>query len=127
MANNEGQSEREEFGGARIQILGTNPEDPENGRIFVWTKMNWFERIEGQWGDVAFTPVAESEEELRELVARESPDADLVELTGEFKDTVAEEFIGQSPSIPVSADEGNEEIDEDADDEDEEEFHTHDL
>ena len=77
MANNEGQSEREEFGGARIQILGTNPDEPENGRIFVWTKMAWYERIECQWGDVAFTPVAESEEELRELVLRDAPEADL--------------------------------------------------
>ena len=82
MANSEGQSEREEFRGARIQIMGTNPDDPENGRIFVWTKMAWYERLEGQWGDVAFTPVAESEEELRELVTRDDPEADLSELTG---------------------------------------------
>jgi hypothetical protein len=125
MADNGVQSEREEFGGARIQILGTNPDEPENGRIFVWTKMAWYERIEGQWGDVAFTPVAESEEELRELVLRDAPEADLDELSGEFKQTVSEEFIEQSPSIPDSPDDIREDVDED--NEDEQEFHTHDL
>jgi len=125
MADNGVQSEREEFGGARIQILGTNPDEPENGRIFVWTKMAWYERIEGQWGDVAFTPVAESEEELRELVLRDAPEADLVELSGEFKQTVSEEFIEQSPSIPDSPDDIREDVDED--NEDEQEFHTPDL
>ena len=102
MANDEGQSEREEFRGARIQILGTNPDDPENGRVFVWTKMGWFERLEGQWGDVAFTPVAESEEELRELILRDNPEADLTELGGDFRKKVSEEFIEQSPSYPDS-------------------------
>jgi hypothetical protein len=125
MANDEGQSEREEFRGARIQILGTNPDDPENGRVFVWTKMGWFERLEGQWGDVAFTPVAESEEELRELILRDNPDADLTELGGDFRKKVSEEFIEQSPSYPDSPEDSSEETDED--NEDEQENHTHDL
>jgi hypothetical protein len=125
MPDNGEQSEREEFKGARIQILGTNPDDPENGRIFVWTKMGWFERLEGQWGDVAFTPIAESEEELREMVSRESPEADLSELAGEFRDQVAEEFLEQSPSYPESPEDTVEEDEED--DDDEQEYHTHDL
>ena len=125
MANDEGQSEREEFRGARIQILGTNPDDPENGRVFVWTKMGWFERLEGQWGDVAFTPVAESEEELRELILRDNPEADLTELGGDFRKKVSEEFIEQSPSYPDSPEDSIEETDED--NEDEQENHTHDL
>jgi hypothetical protein len=69
--------------------------------------------------------VAESEEELRELVLRDAPEADLVELSGEFKQTVSEEFIEQSPSIPDSPDDIREDVDED--NEDEQEFHTHDL
>ena len=125
MADDEGQSEREEFRGAPIQILGTNPDEPDEGRVFVWTKMAWFERLEGQWGDVAFTPIAESEKELRELVLRDDPEADLTELGGEFGKQVAEEFISQSPSIPESPDDSNPENDED--NEDQQEFHTHDL
>ena len=125
MVDNGEQSEREEFRGARIQILGTNPDDPENGRVFVWTKMGWFERLEGQWGDVAFTTVAESERELRELISRDNPEADLNELGGEFRKKVSEEFIEQSPSYPDSPEDSSEETDED--NEDEQENHTHDL
>ena len=125
MSHDEGLTERQEFGGARIQILGTNPDEPDNGRVFVWTKMAWFERLEGQWGDVAFTPVAESEKELRELVLLDDPEADLVELGGEFGKQVAEEFISQSPSIPESVEDSNAETDEDNDDD--QGFHTHDL
>ena len=125
MSHDEGLTERQEFGGARIQILGTNPDEPDNGRVFVWTKMAWFERLEGQWGDVAFTPVAESEKELRELVLLDDPEADLVELGGEFGKQVAEEFISQSPSIPESVEDSNAETDKDNDDD--QGFHTHDL
>ena len=112
MGDNEGNSEREEFRGARIRILGTNPDDPEEGRIFVWTKMGWFERLEGPWGDIAFTPVAESEEELRELISRDNPKSDLTELGGEFRKIVSEEFIEQSPSYPDSPEGSNEETDQ---------------
>ena len=77
MVNDRGHSEREESGEAKIQILGTNPDNPEKGRIFVWAKMGWFERLEGPSGDIAFTPIADSEEELRKLISRDSPKADL--------------------------------------------------
>jgi hypothetical protein len=127
MGENEGNSEREEFRGARIRILGTNTENPEEGRIFVWTKMGWFERLEGPWGDIAFTPVAESEEELKELIARDNPKADLNELGGEFRKIVSEEFIEQSPSYPDSPEGSDEDTDQDEDNEDNHEYHQHDL
>ena len=123
MINNEENSEREESRGAKIQILGTNPEDPANGRIFVWTKMGWLERLEGQSGDVAFTPIAESEEELREVISRDNPNADLDDIGGEFRKKVSEEFIEQSPSYSDSPEYSNEEADDDED----QEYEEHDL
>jgi hypothetical protein len=54
---------REEFEGARPRVFGTDPDNPEHGRVFIWTKMGWFERAEGPWGDVTFTPVADSEDQ----------------------------------------------------------------
>ena len=123
MINNEENSEREESRGAKIQILGTNPEDPANGRIFVWTKMGWLERLEGQSGDVAFTPIAESEEELREVISRDNPNADLDDIGGEFRKKVSEEFIEQSPSYSDSPEDSNEEADDDED----QEYDEHDL
>jgi hypothetical protein len=123
MADNWGQSEREEFRGARIQILGTNPDHPEKGRIFVWTKMGWFERLKGESGDVAFTPVAQSENELRDLISRDNPQADLRDLGGKYRKIVSEEFIEQSRSTPDSPEDSSEE----SDDEDDQEYHQHGL
>lgn len=106
---------------ARIQILGTNPETPEEGRIFVWTKMGWFERLEGPSGNVAFTHVADSEEELRELISRDNPRADLNELGGKYSKKVSEEFLEQSLSLSDSPEDSSEEPAEDA-----QEYHQHD-
>jgi hypothetical protein len=121
MADNGGQSEREEFRGAQIQILGTNPASPENGRIFVWTKMGWFERLEGPSGNIAFTPVADSEEELREFISRDNPGADLSELGGVYGEEVSVEFIQQSRSYSDSPEDSSEE----PSDEDDQEYHQH--
>jgi hypothetical protein len=122
MVDNGEQYEREDSRGVTIQILGTNTDNPEEGRIFVWTKMGWFERLEGQSGDIAFTPVADSEEELRELISRDDPDADLDDLTGKNREKVSEEFIGQSPSYSDDSEDSSEE----ADDDEEQEYHQHD-
>jgi hypothetical protein len=115
MDDNEGNSEREESLGAKIQILGTNPDDPDKGRIFVWTKMGWFERLEGESGDIAFTPIAESEKELREVISRDNPNTDLDDLRGEFRKIVSEEFIEQSPSYSDSPENSTVEADDDED------------
>jgi hypothetical protein len=115
-------SEREESRGAKIQILGTNPDNPEKGRIFVWTKMGWFERLEGQSGDVAFTPIADSEKRLRELLSRDNPDTDLDDLRGKYRKKVSEEFIEQSPSYSDSSEDSSEEFDDD----EEQKYHQHD-
>jgi hypothetical protein len=123
MVDNEGNSEQEEARGAKIQILGTNPDNPEKGRIFVWTKMGWFERLEGQSGDIAFTPIAESEKELREVISRDNPNTDLDDLRGEFRKKVSEEFKEQSPSYSDSPEDSSEE----ADDNEDQAYHEHDL
>ena len=93
---------REEFRGARPRVFGTDPDNPEHGRIFIWTKMGWFERVEGPWGDVTFSPVADSEEQLKEWISRDNPDADLVEMDNQFGRTVYQEFIEEEPLYPES-------------------------
>jgi hypothetical protein len=123
MANNDAIPEREETSGTKIQIMGTNPDNPVDGRIFVWTKMGWLERLEGQSGDVAFTPIAESEKELREVISRDNPDAELCDITGAFRKQVIEEFIDLSPSYSDSPEDSVVE----AEDDEEQEYHEHDL
>jgi hypothetical protein len=112
----------DEFRGARLRIFGTDSDNPDEGRIFVWTKMGWFERLEGRSGDVAFTPVAQSESELRELISRDDPSADLFQLGGEYRKMVSEEFMEQSPSYRDSPEYSAEEPSED----DSQQYHQHD-
>jgi len=81
-----------------IRIFGTNPNNPEEGRIFLWTKAGWFERIEGQSGDMTFFLVAQSEDELRDFVAHDDPSADLTQLGPEYRKRASEEFTGQPTS-----------------------------
>jgi hypothetical protein len=122
VVDNGGQSEGEEFRGARIRISGTNPVTPKKGRIFVWTKIGWFERLEGPLGNVAFTHVADSEEELRELISSDNPQADLYEVGGKNRKQVSEEFLEQSRSYSDSPEDSSEEPDED-----DQEYHQHGL
>jgi hypothetical protein len=93
-----------EFLGARPRVLVTNAAEPEDGRTFVWTKMGWFEREEGNLGDVAFARIADSEDELRGLLYSGHTKLDLFEAGGEFRKTVTAEFIDQEPINPDSAD-----------------------
>jgi hypothetical protein len=123
MVNDREDRIQDEFRGARLRIYGTNQAEPDEGRIFVWTKMGWFERIEGSSGNVAFTPIAESEAELRELIVEDNPKVDLIELGGDYRKMVSEEFREQSTSDQDFLEHSeNEPSDEDED----QQYHQHD-
>lgn len=122
MIDNKDDSEREELNEDTVDVFGTNPNAPEEGRIFVWTETGWFERLEGQSGDIAFTHVAESEEELRALIARDNAKAELTELGSKYKKSVAAEFKEQTLS---DSDDPEDASDEDV--EEDQEYHQHDL
>ena len=107
---------------ARLQIFGTDPDNPDNGRIFVLTNTGWFERIEGQSGGVAFTFIAQSESELREYISRDDASANLVQLGGEYREMVSEEFMEQSPQYRDSPEYSDENPSED----DSQQYHQHD-
>jgi len=115
-------STREEFRGARVRVVGTDPDNPDEGRVFVWTKMGWFERVEGQSGGVSFIPVAQSENELREFISRRDPSVDLVPLGGSYGRMVSEEFMEQSPAYSDSPEYSS----EDPNQEDDQQYHQHD-
>ena len=116
-------STREEFRGARVRVVGTDPDNPDEGRVFIWTKMGWFERVEGQSGGVSFIPVAQSENELREFISRRDPSFDLVPLGGSYGKMVSEEFMEQSPAYSDSPEYSS----EDPNQEDDQQYHQHDL
>jgi hypothetical protein len=112
----------DESRGTGLRIYGTNREQPDEGRIFVLTKMGWFERIEAPSGAVAFTPVARSESEMKELVSSDDPSAELVQLGGHYNKMVAREFIEQSSSYLDSPEYSPDEPTEN----DSQEYHQHD-
>jgi hypothetical protein len=114
----------DEFKGNRLRILSTDLEEPEEGRIFVWTKEGWFERIEGSAGNVAFTHIADSEDELRQLVREDAPSADLYPVGGESRRLISEEFVEQYRSFLDSPDSTREEI---VDEDEVQEYHQHDV
>ena len=107
---------------ASLQVFGTDADNPDDGRIFVWTIMGWFERIEGQSGDVAFTSIAHSESDLRELISRDDSSSSLTRLGGEYRKMVSKEFMEQSPLYQDSV----EYSDEDPLEDDSQEYHQHD-
>ena len=110
-----------EFRGTRMRIFGTDADNPDEGRIFIWTKSGWFERIEGESGGVAFIPVAQSEDELRKFISRDDPSFDLVPLGREYRKRVSEEFTEQSPSYRDSSEYSN----KDDFEEDQQQYHQH--
>jgi hypothetical protein len=82
------------------RIFIADPDDPEEGRTFVWSPTGWFERLEGDSGAVEFTPVAQDEEELREWLSQENIEITEIDVDEEFGRIVREEFLEQSPLYP---------------------------
>jgi hypothetical protein len=115
---------QDEFRGARLRVYGTNREDPEEGRIFIWTKTGWFERLEGTSGNVAFTPIANSEDELKDLIAEDDPDYEFIEVGGEFRRVVTEEFREDASFME---DASGDLMEKPIDEEDDQLYHQHDL
>lgn len=89
--------------GSDARIYTTMPNEPEEGRVFVWAKARWYEREEGDSGVVEFPPIADSFSDLYQLVQQE-PGADLTELDDDFAAMVREEFMAQDMLYPYEQD-----------------------
>jgi hypothetical protein len=86
------------FGDSDARVFVTDPDNPGEGRAFVWSLTRWFERITGQTGAVEFSPIAESEDELRERLSEQG--LEITELDDSFAELVREEFEEQTPLYP---------------------------
>jgi hypothetical protein len=83
--------------GITPRVFSTNPDAPDEGRIFVWAWTEWFERLEGATGAVAFTPVAQSEDELLSWLSQQQQEPELTELDDDYGEMISEEFLEQMP------------------------------
>jgi hypothetical protein len=85
-----------DLGDVDARVFTTNPEEPGEGRTFVWTPTGWFERISSdETGAVEFSPLSMDEDALREWLSEQ--DLDITEVDDDFYDLVREEFAGESP------------------------------
>ena len=102
--------EEDLFAGADPRIFVTDPDNPEEGRTFVWALTRWFERREGDTGAVEFSLVAEDEDELREWLSEQSLEITEIDVDNEFARTVREEFLEQTPLYPEAPELSDQEL-----------------
>jgi hypothetical protein len=91
------------------RVFVTQESDPEEGLTFVWARARWYERAEGEMGNVAFTPIADYEEELRQWLSEAGQQSDLTEMDDDYAQMVAQEFLEQAPLYPEAAELSDEE------------------
>ena len=90
---------KELFRGTRPEVMSTSPDNPSEGRTFVWAWTEWFERIEGPSGGVAFSPVTADEKELNRWLFQQGL-PELTTIDDEYARIVREEFLEQTPLYP---------------------------
>lgn len=93
--------EDEVFKGATPRIFTVESVGEDNGRVFVWSKVGWFERIQSDTsGAVEFSPVGvETEAELRQWIFQDEL-GELTEIDDDFAAEVRDEFLEQTPLYP---------------------------
>ena len=91
------------------KIFTTNPRNPQAGHTFVWAWTEWFEREEGDSGAVTFTPIADSESELRKWLSLHHHESELTEIKGLFARDVMDDFLEQVPLFPEAPETSSEE------------------
>lgn len=97
-----------DLGDVDPRIFSTDPDDPEEGRTFVWTPFDWLERIEADNGAVEFSPLLMDEADLDEWLREQ--DLEKTELDNEFARIVREEFLNESPFYPEAPELSNQEF-----------------
>jgi hypothetical protein len=101
--------ERDLLQGAEPRVFVTQENNPEEGLTFVWARAQWYERVEGEMGNVAFVPIADSEEDLRQWLSSEADQSDLTEVDDDYARLVTQEFLEQAPLYPEASELSDEE------------------
>jgi hypothetical protein len=93
--------------GTSPRVFTTNSNEPESGRTFVWTKMGWFERVESatENGAIEFSPVADSEDELRSWLMTQNLEIDEIDDDIGFAVDVKDEITNTVPLYPEAEEE----------------------
>ncbi|HVP05671.1 MAG TPA: hypothetical protein VMT90_08355 [Dehalococcoidia bacterium] len=89
------------------RIFVTDPDDIEEGRTFIWTPFDWFERIEADNGAVEFSPLSMDEPDLDEWLREQG--LEKTELDDRFARDVREEFLNEPTYYPEAPELSNQE------------------
>lgn len=96
-----------------LRVFTTDPDDPDEGRTFLWADQKWFERVEASTGPVEFMHLADSEPEFHQWLEEEEglEPSDLTELERdeEFYRIVHREFLDEAPPYLEAAELSDEE------------------
>jgi hypothetical protein len=92
------------------RIFTTNPDEPDDGRTFVWVSTGWFERVEAEDGDgaVEFSPLSMDEHALRSWLSEQ--DLEITEVDDEYAREVREEFLADEPLYMEAPELSNQEL-----------------
>ncbi|MEO8458458.1 MAG: hypothetical protein ABI559_11680 [Chloroflexota bacterium] len=92
-------------------VFTTNPDDPDEGRTFVWVSTGWFERIEAEDGDggVEFSPLSMDEHALREWLSEQN--LEITEIDDDYAEDVREELLADEPLYMEAPELSNQEVD----------------
>jgi hypothetical protein len=90
------------------RVFSTNPDEPGEGRTFVWTPTGWIERIDADTGAVEFSPLSMDEDELRSWLSEQ--DIEITEIDDEFARIVRDEVRNEPMFYPEAPELSNQEL-----------------
>jgi len=83
------------FYGTQVKVFGTDPKNPEDGRIYLRTKLGWFERAKAESGDVILTLMPPAGQKMLESVGNGNSSSELFPLGPEYQKKICDELLGQ--------------------------------
>ena len=92
------------FENADPRVYATQPDEPAEGRVFVWAEARWYERVESatENGAIEFSPIADTDEEIRDTLREQGLEMD--EIDNDFAGAVRDAFLNQTPLYPEGGD-----------------------
>ena len=94
--------ERNLIDGADPRVFSTTPDNPEDGRTFVWAKARWYQRVEGSLNEAVFQPLGDSTSDLGQVLSADEMDRldELDPADSEYARAVRRAFLEQAPLYP---------------------------
>ena len=98
-----------DLGKEDARVFVTDPDEPGEGRTFIWTETGWFERLIGdETGAAEFSPLSMDENALHEWLREQ--DLDITELDDDYAELVLDEWANEDHYYPEAPELSNQEF-----------------